>query len=313
MSSVASNSPVCQVPDDLIPHFLPGGGISILAGAPSAGKTALVAGLLRDLKAGRLIFGRQPRVVPWGYINTDRSWAKGAGMWLERAGVELPHYSLADDHDFSPKRLRRKFERVDVLASLIDKLNLPPDSGVFVDPISLFLGGNLLDYDSCMCACMEIRAYLRAKAYTLFGLAHSGKMKADKSERYVRTTDQILGSTAIPGFSDAILHLASPEELNKSYYQLTWHPHGAKAETYVLDRDDQGLFVPWTGIDDAVRRQLLNRMPEPPATISTPALFEYAQTIPMTKRTFERALDTLLQSGYIERISRGCYRKIWQQ
>jgi hypothetical protein len=313
MSNLNHTAPTCQVPDDILQHFLPGGGISILAGAPSVGKTALVAGFLRDLLAGRPIFGRQPRKVAWGYINTDRSWSKGAGLWLARAGVVVPYYSLVDDHAFDPRRLRRKFERVDLLASMIEKLDLPPDSGVLVDPMSLFLGGNLLDYDSCMCACLEIRAYLRRKQYTMLGLAHAGKLKADKSDRYVRTTDQILGSTAIPGFSDAVLHLATPEELAKSYYQLTWHPHGAKAETFVLDRDDVGLFVPWLGIDQGTIRRILGFFPDPPATIGIAVLCEYAETIPLVRRTVERALEKLIDSGYVEKVTRGTFRRIWQQ
>lgn len=314
MADTVAKPPVpCQDPADILPHYLPGGGISILAGAPNAGKTALLAGLLRDLLAGRPIFGRQPRRVAWGYINTDRKWDKGAGLWLQRAGVELAHYSLADDTLFNPKRLKKKWERVDVLISLIDSLNLPPDSGVAVDPMSLFLGGNLLDYDACMVACLEMRAYILKKQYTLFGLAHSGKMKADKSDRYVRTTDQILGSTAIPGFSDAILHLATPEELGKSYYQLTWHPHGAKAETYVLDRDENGLFVPWMGVDSGTARRILNFFPDPPVTIGLQALCELADAIPLTRRTVERTLEKLVDTGYVEKVARALYRRIWQQ
>lgn len=300
----------CQVPDDLIPHFLPGGGISILAGAPNVGKTALLASLLKAFQTGAPIFGRTPRVVQWGYINSDRGWDKGAGLWLRRAGVELAHYSLADDPSFSPKRLRRKWERVDVLASLIDKLSLPRDSGVIVDPMSLFLGGNLLDYDACMCACMEIRAYIRDRGYTILGLAHSGKMKADKSERYVRTSDQILGSTAISGFSDAILHLASPEELDEPYYQLSWHPHGAQAERYLLERDDQGLFVPYVQVTEKTRRQaVLQAIPTTGEAVPLPTIIAAAAGLPCSTKTVKRILVELIEEGIIVKVQRGWYRR----
>lgn len=311
MTSVSSNPPACQVPDDILPHFLPGGGISILAGAPNVGKTALVATLLRDIAAGRTVFGHQPRAgVSIGYVNTDRSWAKGAGLWLQRAGVELVHYSLADDASFNPKRLRRKFERVDVLASLIDSLKLPPDSLVNVDPVSIFLGGNLLDYDACMCACLELRAYLRERRYTLLGLAHSGKLKADKGDRYVRVTDQILGSTAIAGFSDAILYLASPEELAKSYYQLAWHPHGAKAEIYKLERDEQGLFTPYMGVDDANKRRVLQVLPFLPDALALGAIVEAAQQFPLSRATVKRVLEALIDDNLIQKARFGQYGKV---
>lgn len=310
MANVLKFAATCQVPD-IIPAYLPGGGISILAGAPNLGKTAFLATFLRDLQAGRQIFGRQPRQVPIGFINADRGWEKGAGLWLERAGAgEIPYYSLSDDHAFNPKQLRRRFDRTDMLAGFIDRLKLPEDSLIITDPVSLFLGGNLLDYDTCLVACQEIRAYLRTKRYTLLGTAHSGKMKVDKRERYLRTSDQILGSTAIAGFTDAILHLASPEELGKTYYQLTWHPHGAKSETYYLDRDEQGLFVPWLGADAGTMTRVLSLFPEPPATIALAALVELAQVFPLSKRTVHRTLDRLMEDGSVERASHGQYRRV---
>lgn len=310
MANVSKSAPACQVPD-IIPAYLPGGGISILAGAPNLGKTAFLSTFLRDLQAGRLIFGRQPRETPIGYINADRSWEKGAGLWLARAGVtSLPYYSMRDDPGFNPKQLRKRFDRTDMLASFIDRLKLPEYSLIVVDPVSPFLGGNLLDYDTCLVACHEIGAYLRSRKYTLLGTAHTSKMKVDKRERYLRTSDQILGSTAIPGFTDAVLHLASPEELGKTYYQLTWHPHGAVVERYYLDRDEQGLFVPWEGADTGTLARVLALFPDPPATIAFAALVEYAQALPLTKKTVQRTLDRLLDNGSIERVKHGHYQKV---
>lgn len=312
MATVAKFAAPCQGPvEDIIPSYLPGGGISLLAGAANLGKTALIAGLLHALQTTRLIFGHPARPVPIGYINADRGWDKGAGLWLDRAGVApIPYYSLSDDTEFHPKRLRRKFERVDVLASFIDRLGLPPDSLVIVDPVSLFFGGNLLDYDACMVACHEIRAYLRTKRYTLLGTAHSGKLKADKRDRYVRTGDQILGSSAQQGYSDAILHLAGPEELDASYYQLTWHPHGAKAETHLLERNEQGLFIPFSGVDLANQSRVLALFPEPPATITLAALCEYADALPLSRATVKRVIDALLRKGVVDRPSRGQYARV---
>lgn len=310
MPTLATPPSPCQVPDDILPDFLPGGGISILAGAPNLGKTALLATMLRELQAGRPVFGHAPRQVSIGYVNTDRTWSKGAGLWLARVGIDLPYYSLCDDRTFNPKRLRRKYERVDVLISLIDTLKLPPDSLIIVDPIALFLGGNLLDYDSCACAALEIRAYLAVRQYTLLATAHSGKLKADKGERYVRTSDQILGSTAIPGFTDAVLHLASPEELGKSYYQLTWHPHGAKAEAYLLTRDRQGLFDAY--IDTApleVIDQILQFIPTDGMPMTLAQILAFTESIPCSRRTTIRLLRQLVELGKLVHFGHGQYRR----
>lgn len=314
-ANVQKASKSCQVPDtdlipDVIPYLLPGGGISLLAGAPNLGKTALLASLFRDLRDGRPIFGHQPRAVPGiGLICADRGWRTGAGVWFERAGFpEITRYVMRDD-GFSYKRLRNKFDRPDVLFSLIDSLKLPPLSVVSVDPISLFLGGNLLDYDLCASAAGQIGSYLREKRYTMLSTAHTAKLKADKRERYMRMTDQMFGSTAISGFSDSQLYLAGPQELGKSYYMLVWHPHAAKEEQHLLDRDEHGLFTPWLGADAPTLARVLSLFPEPPATVALAALVELAQVFPLSKSTVHRVLDRLMLDGAVERAGRGQYRK----
>lgn len=328
MASVPKAKPRCQAPTDpppaaplqppiadVIPELLPGGGISILAGAPNMGKTALISTIVRDLRDGRPIFGHQPRALPGiGIINADRGWAKGAGLWFTRAGfAEIPYYSLSDDPTFNPKQLRRKFDRTDMLAGMIDRLKLPPESAIIVDPVSLFLGGNLLDYDTCMVACHEIRAYLRERRYTMLATAHSAKLKADKRERYMRMQDQVLGSTAISGFSDSQLYLASPQETGKDYYLLVWHPHGAKEETFCLERDEQGLFVAYTGVDTATQTRVLGLFPADNAEIGLGALVEYAEALPLSKATVKRALDALADRGVIVRARRGMYQRVTVQ
>ena len=314
MSSVPNPPTVCQVPD-IVSFYLPGGGLSLLAGAPGVGKTALVAGMLRDLRDQRSIFGHPSSPVPaCGFVNADRGWHKGAGLWFDRVGYpEIQRYSLADDREFSAKRLRRRLERTDLLASFIDRLKLPSGSLIIVDPVSIFLGGNLLDYDTCFVASQEIRAYLRLRGYTMLGTAHSAKMKTNKQDRYLRLQDQILGSTALLGFSDTQMYLASPEELGKAYYAFLWHPHGAKAETHFLDRDNQGLFVPWTGADNATQQRILVLIPDDGTAIEFKGIVELAEAIPYSRRTVKHVLDQLMERGIVERAGYGKYRRVTLQ
>lgn len=318
MPSLHKSSGVCQVPSnlpDIIPFYLPGGGINLLAGAPGVGKTAFLAGLLRDLRDGRAVFGRTPIAVPAiGIINADRGWMKGAGLWFERAGFpDIPYYSLCDDVDLNPKRLRKKFERTDLLASFADKLALPAGSLLCVDPLSLFLGGNLLDYDACVVACHEIRSYLRMRAYTLIGTGHSAKLKADKRERYARMQDQLLGSTALAGFSDAQLYLASPIETGRPYYILVWHTHGAKEQQYYLERDESGLFIPYTGADLESQQRVLQLLPDDGTVIEFGAIVELAEALPLSRRTVKNALDGLIERSLVERVGHGKYRRMTLQ
>jgi len=301
----------CQ--DDPLPGILPAGGISLIAGAPNVGKTALLAGFLRDIRDGRPIFGHQPAPVAGiGYINADRGWLRGSGVWFERAGYpEIRQYSMADDIAFNPKRLRKKHERTDILASFIDLLQLPPRSLVSVDPIALFLGGNLINYDDCAVACHEIRAYLRARQYTLLGTAHSAKLKTDKKDRYMRMQDQILGSTAIFGFTDTQMYLASPQETAKPYFLFLWHPHTSPVETFQLEQDkDTGLFQLYTGADSANQNRVLALFPEDGAPITFGLLVELAEAYPLSRATVKRILDALIDVERIEKVSHGVYRLI---
>lgn len=314
-SSLPDPTQPCQVLTpytDPLPDILPLEGISLMAGAPNVGKTALLAGMLRDFRDGRAIFGRQPTPIAGiGFINADRGWERGAGFWMGRVGFpEITQYTMADDAAFNPKRLRKKHERTDILASFIDSLKLPPYSLISVDPIALFLGGNLLNYDDCAVACHEIRAYLRSRHYTLLATAHSSKIKADKKERYMRLQDQILGSTAIFGFSDTMMYLASPQETGKPYFTFLQHSHSAPAEIYQLEQDEQGLFRLYTGADSENQTRVLVLFPDPDIPIPFGVLVELAEQYPLSRATVSRVLEALIDAGRVLKVSKGVYCRV---
>jgi len=295
-----------------LPRIIPCYGISLLAGASGVGKTALVASLARDFRDCRPIFGHQPNpVAAIGFVNADRCWEDGVSEWFERAGFpEIRYYSMNDDYSFNMKSLRRKFERTDRLVEFIDKLQLPPESLVIVDPVGLFLGGNLLNYDDCAVACCEIRQALQRRKLTILALAHASKLKAEKRERYLRLQDQILGTAALFGFSDTQLYLAAPNETGQPYYTFMWHPHLAPAEFFSLSRDEQGLFVPYDGADQGNCVRLLALFDEDGTAITLGALVELAQQIPLSKATVKRVLDVLIERGRVEKVKYGVYRRI---
>jgi len=221
---------------------------------------------------------------------------------------EIPVYSMIEDPTFNPRMLRRKFERTQRLAEFIDKLRLPRGSLVYVDPLGLFLGGNLVDYDACAVACHEIRAVLRERGLLMLATTHTSKIKADQAARYLRMEDQILGSTALAGFSDTLMYLAAPEEVDRECYVLLIHPHMLKAQTFELQRDDNGLFVPYHGdaMTSAASR-VLAVLPTDGALVPVEQVCELAT--PMTVRTARRALQALVQAQLAERPVRGLYRR----
>lgn len=298
-------------PLDPLPRIIPYGGVSLLAGAPGTGKTAWLASFLRDLRDGRPIFGHQPNPISsLGIIANDRGWRRGAGFWFERVGFgDIAHYSMVDDPKFDPRVLRRKFDRTKLLLDFVDKLKLTPGGLVAVDPIGLFLGGNLIDYDTCAVACLELRSGMRERGLTILGTAHSGKMRADKNARYLRLQDAILGSTALFGFGDTQMYLAAPEEIQKPYFAFLWHPHEAPPEVFSLERDESGLFLPYTGVDRGSCTRILHLMEEG-QPIALIALQERAAAIPLTYKTVQRAMVQLLEEGKVVKVRRGVYQRV---
>src|SRR5262245_57066272 len=186
----------------------------------------------------------------------------------------------------------------------------PGGSVVFVDPISLFLGGNLLDYDTCAVSCHEIRKALHQRGLTLWGNSHSSKLKGRQEDRYVRLQDRILGSTAISGFSDTQMYLASPEECDQPYYSFLWNSHLAPAELFPLSRDEQGLFVPYDGADQGNCARVLALFPDNGAEMQLKALQELAGAIPLSLATLKRVLDVLIERERVKRVRYGIYVRV---
>jgi hypothetical protein len=174
----------------------------------------------------------------------------------------------------------------------------------------LFLGGNLLNYDDCAVACHEIRQELNKRLLTLIATAHSSKLRADKRDRYARLQDQILGSAAIYGFSDTQMVLAGPEETGKPYFSFLIHSHLAPPQWFSLERDEQGLFVPYSGADQGNCTRVLALFPEDGAEIAFGALAELAEGIPLSKATLKRVLETLLERERVEKVRHGYYRRV---
>lgn len=317
--------PVCQpapVPysppatSAALTHPLPGviqrQSLNLYCGASGVGKSALLATLMRDFRDGRPIFGHQPNAVTGlGIVLTDRPWDQGAQQWFTRAGFpEIPYYSLVDDRSFSLNKLRKKHERPQFALEFIDKLKLPRGAVIALDPGGQFFGGNLLDFDTCATAAQELTRGLVDRDQTLIVLLHTPKAKNDPRAGYIRPQDRVLGSAALGAYSATQLVLISPEELDKPYYQFSWHTHLTKSEMFSLDRDEQGLFVPYSGADEGNCARVLLLFPDDAADVKFGALKELAAAIPLSEGTLKRVLGVLVERARIEKSAYGLYRRI---
>lgn len=301
----------------VLPPILPRNSINLLAGAPGAGKTTLIASTAVRFRDGLPIFGFQPRPVPFqGFISADRSWEQSTSLWFKAAGFpEIKAYSLQDDASFKKSKLRKKSERIAVLNHCLSKLgHMPEGSLVWVDPLALFLGGNLLDYDTCLVACSEIREICTQLNITIIGTAHASKQKADKAQRYLRLQDRIAGSVALFGYTDTQMYLAEPSEVAEEFYLFHMHPHHAVPASFKLQRNTTtGLFEPYgeePGAQD-LARIVLSAIPFSPTLITSKQLLTDLTTsgtsIPRT--TFYRVLEQLIECRDLIKVGRGHYTR----
>lgn len=305
-----------RYPPDPIPEILPGGGVSLIAGASGTGKTAFLAWLTTRFRDHLPIFSHQPTIIPCqAILAIDRSWIQSTSKWFEAVGFpEILAYSPLDDPEFKADRMRFKKNRLAILNEHLDKLcalyggPLPRGTIVYVDPMAPFLGGNLLDYDACSVACMEIREIGRLRGVTFMGTAHTAKLKADKKDRYARVQDRILGSAALLGYTDTQMFLASPDETESDHYQFFWNPHHARSQTFDLGRDpNTGLFVPYEAAPVAhpeLQATLLSLLAASGEPIAYATLVAAAST---SDASVHRALTQLLKDGRVRKAERGQY------
>jgi hypothetical protein len=295
--------------------------VNLCAGAPGVGKTAFLAWFIHRIQRGEKIFGRQPAPIPFqGFIGADRSWTESTSRWMDLEELDpLPHYSLQDDRAFRKARLRNKRDRIHIFGECLAALSLAGDgrfplgSLIYVDPLALFLGGNLIDYDTCLVACSEIREICTDKGIAIIGTAHAAKQKADKADRYLRLQDRILGSAALFGYTDTQLYLASPDECGTDCYTFLWAPHHAPTELFSMTRDHRGLFIPGDRIaelnppafDPAWIVELLKKAPKHVLQLAT--IIRTGKGLELSRMTVIRQIKRLLDEGRIAQVRHGFY------
>lgn len=297
-------------PPDPIAEIIPGGGISIIAGASGIGKTAFLAWWATRFRDHLPVFGHPTVALPEQVmLAIDRSWIQSTSKWFEAVGYpEIRAYSPLDDPAFRPAKMRSKQHRIVLLQDFLDRLSpLAPGTLVYVDPLAPFLGGNLNDYDACATACMEIREVCRARRITIIGTAHTAKLKADPKDRYARVQDRILGSAALLGYTDTQMYLAAPEETGHNYYEFFWNPHHAPKATFQLERDPKnGLFIPpGEGSRQTEQQAILDYLAAQPDR--TARFVELLTGVSLPKATLHRHLQALIKDGLVISPAKGLY------
>jgi len=293
------------------------GSVNLLAGTSGVGKTAFLALLAKLLSHQAPVFGVAPTLPspPYqAYIGTNRSWVHSSAKWFALEGLQgLKHYSLVDDKVFKKRRMRTKADRLAILEECLAKVSpkggFPTGSLVYVDSLSLFLGGNLLDADSTAVALLEVRELCQQhNEVAIIGTMDASKPKADKKQGYARLQDHILGSTSLYTYSDTQMFLAAPEELKTKTYTFLWAPHHSKAKTFSVSRDDAGRFLSEEVSEMVAACWIVGVLANAGTDgLQFTDLFKAALERDFSKSTLHRQLAAEIEAGRVRKIGHGRY------
>ena len=296
-----------------VAEVLPTGSVHLFAGAAGVGKTSFLARLCQALVLEQPFLGGRATRCPAkiGVITSDRPWSDHE-QWFSAAGLsDVPHYSLVDDQAFEWGRLGGRVDRMDIFDQAVAHLQLPPDSLLILDTIALFLGGDVLNYDRVARHLGPLHQRCQRHDWTIIGTTHTAKMRVGKEHRYARPQDRVLGTAALVGCADTVLHLAGPVETETALWELSWHPHHAKPGHVELTRDEVGLFeevVPMLlpSVSSEQLARVLSQIPldDPISTahLQSKALF-------CSRATVYRALKLLVDQGRVTQVGRGSWAR----
>ncbi len=313
-ATATSTSPIIY--PDPIPGIIPFQTLTVFAGAPGVGKTAMLADWIARWRSGRTIWGQKTNAPVGGfyYLAGDRQWESHA-RWLEAAGIpsdSVPHYSLANDRKLDHKRLLQAYDALDLFTDCLNQLAPPPGAHVIVDPVSpLFIAGSANNGRDVARTLLGMSRIIQDRLINLTLVAHFGKQPSDSKAKYARPQDRIAGSGAFSGFSDTQIYLIDPEPPDNPYHVLGWNPRHQRPQDFACTRGENGLFVPYDAMqDDVTAQQILDQFEATGPTSVAVIVDRSFELHQLSRATVKRALDRLVKNGRIAKVGRGRFARI---
>ena len=310
MDAPESDRTLTAFPDP-IPGIIPFGTVTLFAGAPGVGKTAILAEWCARWRHGRTINGK-PTNPPTAfyYLAADRQW-KSHQLWFDAVGFsDINHYSIADDLTYDLSRLQKAYAAHDCFMDAVKRLDPIPGSHLFVDPASpLFIAGDPNRARDVAATLLRFSRVCQKYYINITATAHFSKQKSDPREQYTRPQDRIAGSGAFAGFTDTQMYLIDPAPPKQPYHVLGWVPRHAKPEEFKYVRNDEGLFVPYELYEELERsEQAITCVPFDPTPASI-VLHKIQTVLNLSNASAERYLSQLVKTGRVLKLRRGVYQR----
>lgn len=308
----ARHAPPPHFPPDPLPPIFTGGSVNLIGGAPYVGKTLLVAWLVRQFLEGTVL----GYPVPAGAIS-EHVYIAGTGSWQKThhkvfAGLAVRPYAIRDDLALDPGRGRRRQDRLAAFEEALAHVAPKPHAIVWVDPLTCFFSGSLLDPEVCHHS-TEVVARLALKyQITLVGTTLAAKSKPNPQERYQSLVNRIASSAALYACMDTTLYLATPEECDRLVHTLGVYPRQARQQTYdLIQHPETGHFAYATS--EQGETALHKAIPEAPASIHVSELQSLLcqpdASDSLSRPTLYRHLRLLTERGIIRQVERGRYQR----
>lgn len=299
-----SNRPYLRPPLDIVPYIIPASDLHLFSGSPGAGKTRFMAQFLTAMNTGQRFFGwdiRKPKFI--GTIMSDRSF-KDHQLWFNKAGFpDIHRYSYVDDYTTTGMELLDQGNKIALLEKCILKLvnPIPYDSVIFIDPISVFFGGDLNDYMRVHAHAVGIAKLALTHGITFIASTHSPKQKSDPKQQFTNWTSRALGSVGNIGFTGTQFNISKVELPGDIFHAFFHMSHQAPEGMVKLSTDpNTGLFIPYDGDHKTLDLSLecLKVLSNIPDKLSITGM-ELVESLKITKATIYKHLRRLLEKELI--------------
>lgn len=296
------------MPKHPLPPYILGGTINLLVGSHQSGKTPMLGRLIRDWMSGKVLGQEIPNgsVTEHALLMTNRSWQHAAQFSVEFKDLPLPlkTYAIVDDATFDLTLFRTKTARVELFAACVDRLHLQRGALLWVDPFTLFLGSNLLDFDACAVNCLEIHKVLAARGITMIGTGMTAKPRHEDVP-HARLLDRIFGTASQLAFVDTCFYLATPDELERPrIYTLQVYPQHAPMLSLDFIRREDGTFA--DAPPDAEFAPILALL-QPGVVTPARQLADALVPAQMSRPALYKCLRALVELGRVQKVSHGKY------
>ena len=284
----------------LVDTLLPARRIHLIVGPAGCGKTRFLIPMIDEWRNNKEVLGFASHPLPFGYLACDRS-AESSRETISQMGY--------DPKSFNIRSMMDNDEALEPLA--IERL-FPSDLKViFVEAFAaLVMDGKLNDYHSILKFYRQCYKVIRRRNLTIIGSIHTPK--AWEGEELIHAREKALGSVAWAACADTIIVVqpAEPKSHTCTRRILTIMPRNAPSFDLHMDFDDKGrLCVPQEDLAAEFLLEMeLAKLPIGEA-IETTRFLEIGRKHNIPVRTVERWLSKSVDTGKLERVRKGVYRR----